>query len=217
MIDPDRHVIEVPWLVLDFEFSGMRKGETRKDDHIIEVAMIKYHRGKPTDKLVTLLDIGSRTPTPYVSRMTGIRSRDLKGKPTFKDVASRIYQMFDDDPLVIAQNARNDLMMLSHEFLRIGGELQITEYICTYQMALSVFSQDKIQGSIVNHRLGTLCDYCGIDLPQAHRAFDDTKACAHLFVYMLKCLTGGHNDPKWVKSEVLKMENLRRYGYSNIM
>ena len=207
MIDGHKIITKIPWLVLDFEFSGMSKGETVRDEHIIEMCMIKYVGGLPVDSLSTLLNIGNRPVSRLVSRMTGIWPNHLKHKPRFEHIASRALGMFDDEPIVVAHNARRDSMVLHHEFLRLGIDLRL-EYLCTYKMASVVFSFDRSQRYLKNYRLGTLAKHCSIPIKKAHRAQDDTEACAKLLAYMLGCIKGQDQD-----GQSLTVSSLRKLGY----
>ena len=209
MIGSTDLITHVPWLVIDFEFSGMQKGETVKDEHIIEMSMIKYIHGHPVDSLVTLLNIGDRPISRWVSRMTGIWPNHLEGKPRFEHIANRAFSMFDDDPIIIAHNAKRDVMVLYHEFSRLGIDLQ-THYLCTYRMASVVFGCEKSQGLISDYRLGTLAEYCGIPLKKAHRAQDDTEACAKLLVHMLQYF---NRRLKSEFKEEINVGNFRKLGY----
>ena len=212
MLDSDEHITKIPWLVLDLEFSGMSKGETIKDERITELCMIKYHGGIPTDSISTLINIGDRPIQPLVSRITGIWSSHLRDKPRFDQIASRVFGLFDDSPLVIAHNARKDLMVLHHEFARLGIELS-TEFLCSYKMAGTVFSYDKNKGLIKNLKLATLAKYCEIKMDKAHRAQADTEACAKLTAYMLGCIVKMENNPKGSTKHNISIGTLRQYGY----
>ena len=213
MIDPHKIITRVPWLALDCEFSGMQKGETVADERIIEICMIKYACGQPIDSLATLLNVGDRPISRLISRMTGIWPNHLKDKPRFEHIASRAFGLFDDRPLIIAHNARRDVKVLYHEFARLGIELK-AEYLCTYKLACDVFSYDRNKGYIGNYRLGTLCKHCDIPIKKAHRAQDDTEACAKLLAYMLRCVSGreGYNRNRIMKHDV-SIGNLRKMGY----
>lgn len=208
----ETEIIDIPWLVLDFEFSGMSKGETVKDEHIIELAIIKYVRGYPVDHIVTLLNIGDRPISQFSSRMTGIYPSHLVGKPTFEQISSRIFSMFDDGPLVVAHNARRDVMVLVHEFLRVGIELR-TEYLCTYKMASTIFYNIKRSGLIKNFRLSTLAKYCDVEFKNAHRAQDDAEVCAKILVYMLKSLLQPSAVDGKVHRQEISLGSLRGLGY----
>ena len=212
MLDSDEHIMHIPWLVLDLEFSGMAKGETIADERITEICAIKYDRGTPTDSISTLVNIGDRPIQPLVSRITGIWPSHLRHKPRFDQIASRVFSFFDDEPLVIAHNARKDLTVLRHEFSRLGIELS-TEFMCSYKMAGVVFSYDKQKGLIKNFKLGTLAKHCEIPMNKAHRAQADTEACAKLTAYMLGCLVKMEcNRPGATKHDI-NIGTLRRYGY----
>jgi len=41
-----------------------------------------------------------------------------------------------------------------------------------------------------NFKLGSLADYCGLDLVQAHRALPDTVMTAKIWIHFMKCLRG---------------------------
>lgn len=54
------------------------------------------------------------------------------------------------------------------------------------------------EDQIANYQLTTCCNKVGIDLIQSHRALNDTKATAKLFIELMKCL---RSNGSFIKSE----------------
>lgn len=102
----------------------------------------------------------------------GITPNDTEFAPDFAEVWWEIAPVLGAGPL-LAHNAAFDIRVLraliaSHE-LRTPAY----EYVCTVNLARKAFPR------LVNHKLNTVCDHCGIALVH-HDAASDAAACSSL-------------------------------------
>jgi DNA polymerase III subunit epsilon len=111
----------------------------------------------------------------YDSRNTGIhgiKPRMTKRSPTYPELYPSI-EPFLEQRYVIAHWADFDIAVLRAVHNYYGIRLPSTRYACSCRMAQRAFPR------LGNHKLPTVCDYCGIPL-QHHDATSDASACAHV-------------------------------------
>ena len=151
-------------------------------DRVIEIAAIELVNDLPTGRVFhTLLDPERDIPAES-SRIHGITSRDVEGKPKFAEIAQDLLDFFGPGPL-IAHNAPFDFNFLDAELARIGlPSLERTRMIDTLTLA-----KEKFPG--VPNSLDALCRRFEIDLSlrTTHNALLDCKLLAEVYVE----LTGG--------------------------
>ena len=77
----------------------------------------------------------------------------------------------------VAHNAHFDIGFIANKAQKLG--LEFKPYVIdTYEMSLELYN------GVENHKLGTLVEYLGIPLEGAHRAINDTRATAKMFIRM---------------------------------
>ena len=87
-------------------------------DRVIEVAAIRVENDEIVDTITTLLDPGAPIPYP-ITRITGITSGDVAGKPSFDDIADQLRQLCEG-AIFVAHNVRFDYSFLRQEFKHVG-------------------------------------------------------------------------------------------------
>lgn len=159
------------FVAVDLETTGL---EFEKDE-IIEVALVRFEKGLPTETLDFLVKPTSAALRPFIESLTGISKEDLESAGTFADVAGKICSFIGDLPLV-AHNAAFDSRFLKSSLSKVGinyGEHPFWDSL--------TFSRIAYQDA-PNHRLETLVQLLGIERSRAHRALPDADACGRLFV-----------------------------------
>ena len=102
------------------------------------------------------------------------------GAPRFRDVALEFLE-FIGDSVLVAHNAHFDMHFLNHEIGRVYEDYRIANpSLCTVQLSR------KLLPDIANHKLNTVASHFSIELLHHHRASDDARATAHIFVNLLK-------------------------------
>ncbi len=87
---------------------------------------------------------------------------------------------FIGDAVLVAHNASFDLRFLNHEIGRMYSAYRVANaHLCTVQLSR------KLLPDVENHRLKTLAEYFSVALVNHHRAADDARATAHIFVNFL--------------------------------
>jgi len=164
-------------IVFDTETTGLplhAHAPLEAQPHIIEFAAIVLEDGEPAGDGTLLIHPGMNI-SPEITRITGLKDEDLKGKPNFRESLPRIRQAFRHCDQVIAHNLRFDKMMLFFELARIGCEdfdwptietctVETYQELFGFYPKLTYLYQEKI----------------GIPLIQTHRAMDDVKALVQI-------------------------------------
>lgn len=151
-------------------------------DRVIEVAAIELIGDLPTGNTFHRLVDPERDIPADASRIHGITSADLEGKPRFAEIAADLVDFLGDGPL-IAHNAPFDFEFLDAEFTRIGKpKLDRERMVDTLILAKTRFPG-------LPNSLDALCRRFDIDLSErtTHNALLDCRLLAEVYVE----LTGG--------------------------
>jgi DNA polymerase-3 subunit epsilon len=145
-------------------------------DRIVEIAVVRVVGGEIVDRYEQLVD--PRVPVPaFITRLTGIDARLLRGKPPFAEVAPAVRRALGDGPLV-AHNASFDDAFLRHAFARLGQPLALPK-LCTLRLARRLLPR------LAGYRLDALTTYFGIKNRSRHRALGDAEATALVLARLL--------------------------------
>ena len=159
---------------LDVETTGL----DAKNCRILEIAVVHVDDGRITDEWTTLLDPGVADVGP--TRIHGITRDEVSGAPTFADVAGDLLERLADR-IPVAHNAPFDVGFLNAEW-RISQRTR-EPLLESGRDALDTLELARRLG--LPGRLGALSEALGVDLSNAHRALDDTRALAEVLVRLL--------------------------------
>ena len=166
-------------VLFDTETTGL---DPLTGDRVIEIAAIELFNDLPTgNQFYALLDPERDIPMES-TRVHGITSAHIEGKPKFADVADQMLEFFGDSPLV-AHNAPFDFGFISNELTRIGRpKLDRARMVDTLVMAKTRFPG-------MPNSLDALCRRFEVDLSArtTHNALLDCKLLAEVYIE----LTGG--------------------------
>lgn len=170
-------------VILDFETTGLSPAYAR----VIEVGAVLVKSGKVVDKLSQLMDPGC--PIPYfITDITGITNRMVKGKPTPEEVMHQLEKFVANRP-IIAHNASFDQKFLLSEMENIGKKID-NKFLCTMKLSRRLIPHSP------NYKLTTLISHLKIKLPEehkAHRALNDVMSTFHIWMYMNKYVSDSIN------------------------
>ncbi len=179
-----RELAETDFVVFDLETTGAKSPPCR----ITEIGAYRVSRGQITEEFQTLVNPDAPIPL-FISQLTGITDRMVKNAPRFSEIAADFLN-FIGDSILVAHNAHFDLKFLNHEIGRMHKDYRVgNPHLCTVKMSR------KLLPHIENHRLNTVANYYRVALVNHHRATDDARATAHIFVNLLNELHNlGVND-----------------------
>jgi DNA polymerase-3 subunit epsilon len=153
-----------PLAFFDLETTGVNLGT----DRILEIYILKVLPEGNTLSLHELVNPGMPIP-PEVTAIHGISDEDVKDKPRFGDLASKIAAFIDGCDLAGYNAIRFDVPMLAEELLRAGIDFDISKrYIVDVQ---NIFHKMEPRHLEAAYRF-----YCGQTLENAHTAEADTVA-----------------------------------------
>lgn len=162
--------LKVPICFFDLETTGTNITQ----DRIIEIAVIKMLPNGEVQKKINR--INPTIPIPAESSIFhGIYDDDVKGKPTFKEVAKEYAKFFEGADLSGFNIIKFDVPMLVEEFLRAGVEFD-------YERKKIIDAQ-KIYHMMEKRNLSAAYQfYCGKELINSHSAEADTEATMEVLI-----------------------------------
>jgi DNA polymerase-3 subunit epsilon len=111
-----------PIIFFDLETTGTDHAK----DRIVELAFIKLSPDGKKDKLVKRINPGIPIP-PETTAVHGITDEDVKNCPSFKQIASTLYEWMRGCDLGGYNSSKFDLPLLAEEFLRAGINVDFTD------------------------------------------------------------------------------------------
>jgi len=172
-----RRLLETDFVVFDLETTGAKAPPCR----VTEIGAFRVSNGRITEQFHTL--VNPQIPIPaFITSLTGISDDMVREAPLFSEVVDDLLAFLGDSVLV-AHNAQFDMRFINHEISRVYGEYRLANpCLCTVQLSR------KLLPDIENHKLKTVAEHYSISLINHHRASDDAKATAEIFVNLLDML-----------------------------
>ncbi|MFN2168529.1 MAG: exonuclease domain-containing protein, partial [Anaerolineae bacterium] len=153
------------YVALDLETTGFDP----QRDEIIEIGCVKFADGEIVDEWSSLVNPGRSVPF-RITQLTGIHSRDVAKAPPLTDLVRPLARFVGPSALV-GHYAGFDL-----GFLRANGVTFPGPVLDTFDLATILLPGQT------SYSLGALCEALAISLSHAHRAGDDARATALLFM-----------------------------------
>ena len=174
LTDHERDLKKATFVVFDIETTGL----SIEADSIIEIAAVKV---EPTGITQTYQSfVNPNRPIGKISTdITGITDDMVKDAPQIKTVLEA-FLAFAEGSILVAHNATFDMGHLYQNLREQGLYKDDFLVIDTLQMARAFYS-----GQLKRYNLNALAKFFKVRLDQHHRALDDAKATAEIFMYML--------------------------------
>ena len=155
------------YTVFDVETANERR------DSICAIGIIRYENNKIVYEKEIL--INPETEFNYFNiKVHGITEADVASAPTFAEIWDEI-KLYFDRTILVAHNAKSmDLCALYRTLERYDLPLVSNQYICTFELAKSIF---KGNDAVQSYRLDVLSNLYDIKLLNHHNALDDARAC----------------------------------------
>ncbi len=163
------------FVVFDVETTGLSKAK----DRLTEIGAVKIVNGEITDRFNTF--VNPLIPIPEkITKLTGITNDMVKDAP-FEDKAVRDFLSFCGDSPLVAHNAPFDTGFISEACKRCDIPFENTS-IDTVPLCRTLWKGLK------NYKLDTISDFLKLPKFNHHRACDDAKALADIFLHAIKAL-----------------------------
>ncbi len=173
-------LIELEAAVFDLETSGLLPSK----DRIIQIAVVLFDQGQPTDnEWVQLVFPGDEhlPLEPIITQITGIASDSLQGQPTIDAVLAEFDQRVERRVVSGHNVKRFDLPFIRRAESRTGIDVQSDFYIDTLLLAQRLHPGRP-------HTLADEGRHYGIefDEEELHDALADTRLCAQVLAEQIK-------------------------------
>ena len=143
-------------------------------DRILQIALIKFFpNGKPEEELKMLINPGIPIEEEAMA-IHGITPKDLANKPTFIEVAQKLYDFIGDADLGGYNSNRFDIPMLMEEFARAGFDFDISKRNLVDVQRIFYKMEPRTLKAAVQF-------YCNENLEDAHDALEDIRATVKVF------------------------------------
>lgn len=191
-------ISQTKFIIVDTETTGLVPAL----DRIIEIGAVKVVNGQVMEEFDTLINPEIFVPVDTTS-ITGITSDMLSSSPKFEEVAPKFLDFLGNDFVFVAHNVEFDKGFVNESLMRCNLAKMDVPFLCTVDLA------KHVHPNIAKYGLGNLASLFGVEMKTAHRAIDDAKATAELFIKFMKVLQNGglkyvHEIPhiKNVKAEL---------------
>lgn len=178
------------YAVVDLETTGSHPSH----DNIIEIAVYLHNGETVTDQFCSLLNPGHPIP-PFISKLTGITNEMVADAPSFSDIAQQLSE-FIKGRIFVAHNVQFDHSFLKQSLIRHGYDLE-GEMLCTIKAGRALVP------GLASYKLSSLCRSLDIQLINAHRAYADALATAHVLT-VLNERANGNLQPYHYQKEARK-------------
>lgn len=166
---------EEDFVVLDIETTGLNS----EKDKITEIGAVKIRNGKIVERFSSF--VNPMVPIPsFIVKLTGITDEMVKDAPPIEAVLLEFVEFINGATLV-AHNAPFDLGFIKH-YAKVIGEHIHNPVIDTLQLSRKMFPD------LGKYRLNIVAKHLGVILENHHRAVDDCKATAEIFIKCMEIL-----------------------------
>ncbi len=189
------------YVVFDIETTGF----SAVSDEIIEIGAVRVEGGEVKDHYSTFLHPGRPIP-PRITELTGITDDMVAGSPSLETVLPDFLR-FCQGSCLVAHNAEFDVGFLEEKAEKLGIPVDFT-VLDTLQMARLLLKD------LHRFKLNTICKHLGIKQEHHHRAVDDARVTAEIFLRFLSMLeeegvhdTDALNEMGRVSDELIRKAN----------
>ena len=164
------------YIIFDLETTGLSAATER----IIEIGAVKVENGEILESFDLFVD-PEKTITPEITRLTSITNEMVAGAPKEADALEQFFRFCDGCDILVAHNADFDMGFLRAAIRRCGREEDPVQ-IDTLVMARAMYPELK------KHKLDTIAERLGVTQKHHHRADDDARVLAEIFLKMVQRL-----------------------------
>ena len=182
--------LQKPLVIFDLETTGLDLVK----DRVIQISYIKVYPDGKEERGNHLINPEKPIPS-VVEELTGIKNEDVKDKPTFKQLAAKMSEVFTGADIAGFNSNHFDVPLLAEEFLRAGIDFDFSK--CRLIDAQTIFHKMERRNLAAAYKF-----YCGRKMEEdfeAHRADQDTEATYRVLMGELdRYAPGANEDPEKV-------------------
>ena len=195
-----------PLVIFDLETTGLDIVKAR----IIQISYIKVFPDGREERGNEVVNPEEPIP-PFITQLTGISDEDVKDKPTFKEIASKLATLFTGCDFGGFNSNGYDIPLLAEEFLRAGIDFDFSK--CRMIDAMNIFRKMERRTLAAAYKF-----YCGRKMEEdfeAHRADQDTEATYRVLMGELDKYAPGANPDEPEKVLENDMQYLHDFSKMN--
>ncbi len=160
------------FVVFDIETTGL----DNRNEEITEIGAVLVENGQVTKRWGTFVNPEKPIPAK-ISELTSITDDMVADAPKIEEALVKFFE-FSKGAVLVAHNAKFDTGFIKEKAKKCGLEYNFG-HLDTLMLAKCLYPD------LANYRLNTLTKHLNVVLENHHRAVDDAKATADIFVKML--------------------------------
>ena len=194
------------FIVFDIETTGL----DARNEKITEIGAIRVKNFQIVDTFNTFVN-PEKPISSKITELTGITNDMVKDAPLEKEALVEFFK-FCENSILVAHNASFDTNFIKTAAIRQKIEVNFT-YIDTVPIARSLYPGLK------NHKLDTVANHLKVGNFNHHRACDDAKVLALIFIQMAQQISRDHEGAsvKDINTVVSKADIKSLYAYHMII
>ncbi len=173
-----------PIIFFDLETTGT----SVTSDRIVEISLIKLFPDGHTEEKTRRINPERHIPEASTA-VHHITDDDVKGEPTFRQIAKSLHDLFEDCDIAGFNSNKFDVPLLIEEFGRAGLSFDVSSR--NFIDVQGIFHKMEQRTLVAAYRF-----YCGKELNDAHSAFADTRATYEVLLSQLERYPELKNDVK---------------------
>ncbi len=173
--NPNNKSLDQSFVIFDIETTGL----SPRNDKITEIGAIKIENGKIIDSYSALVNPDMIIPVK-ITELTGITQSMVNDKPKISEILPEFLK-FVGNSTVVAHNADFDIGFIK-ESCRLYNYSFNNTVVDTLDLSRLLVSKLK------RHNLKALTKHFKIELQNHHRAVDDARATAEIFLNLISIL-----------------------------
>ena len=163
------------YVVFDLETTGLKPEQAE----IIEIGAVRIENGVEVDSFCTFINDGTVIPS-NITQLTGITNDMIGDAPPLREVLGR-FADFSKGCVLVGHNSDFDMGFLRYHGAKFGLDFAVP-YADTLMLSR------YLMHDLINHKLDTVCQAFNVTLESHHRAVDDAKATADVFLKLMDML-----------------------------
>ena len=175
IVNPKGQGLHDTFVVFDLETTGF----SAKADKIIEIGAVKVEKGKIVDRFSTF--VNPQVPIPFrIEQLTSINDNMVIDAPTIEEILPKFME-FCKGAIMVAHNADFDMSFISANCNR-------QNLPCDFTVIDTVAMSRYLIIGLGRYKLDSVAKALGIVLDHHHRAVDDARVTAEVFLRFVEML-----------------------------